>query len=56
MSYYCLYATKNNDSDGVDGQITASHVRYFGQFLHDVVQSGLSVVHLMTEVVQHPAG
>ncbi len=36
-------------------QITAGHVRHFGQFLHDVVQSGLSVVHLVTEVVQHPA-
>lgn len=54
MLYYCLYSTK--DSDGVEGQITAGHVRHFGQFLHDVVQSGLSVVHLVTEVVQHPAG
>ena len=40
----------------VGGWITAGHVGHFSQFLHDVVQSRLSVVHLLTEVIQNPAG
>lgn len=40
----------------VVGQITAGHVGHLGELLHHVVQFGLSVVHLMAKVIQHPAG
>lgn len=51
----CGLNRKNEVTSCFAGQITTGHVRHFGQLLHDIVQSGLSVVHLVAKVIQHPA-
>lgn len=35
--------------------LTTGHMWHLGQFLHDIVQSWMCVVHLMAEIIQHSA-